>query len=260
MHDNITNVSDERFEGIYKTYLEKMGKFWETIILMVKYLNNLSLLEEGLKLSQKESIDRKQIFANKIDFYLNNITQYKESARNLIINIISRILLTKHNYANKSLFSFAKSSPPDLIKNKSLDDLNILFGDCLKQIFLCQDEILHKKVIRWLFYEKLFDDILAIDSQSIEEVLLEENDQNFKAKYTTLYKYYLNREDHLKASRVATRISLYDQSEMMASENEPSGVIKDFIISEEEIINMEERLKFMNFAIQELENYLHASG
>ena len=262
LHDNIINTTSDRFETIYLIYLEKMGFFSETIVLMVKYLTNLSLLEEGLRLTQKEKLERKQIFGTQIEFYLNNIVDYKEFARNLTLNIIGRILLTKQHLLDKSLFKFTMNSKPEsdlFIKNLSLEDLDILFANCLKQIFNCIDETLHKKVIRWLFQEKLFEEILTIDSKSVEDVLLEENDQNFKEKYITLYKYYLNKGEHLKASRTATRISLHDQSEMMASQNSLL-VVKDFLIGEEEIIKIEERLKFMNFAIQELENYLQTLG
>lgn len=259
LHDNIAILTDEQMESIYTLYLEKFGIYWEAIILFVKYIDNMSLLEEGLKISQKERIEKKQIFGNKIETFLNNIQQYKESSRNLIIHILMKILYTKHNLMNKSIFNFAKKTP-EIIKNLNMDETNDLFQKCLKEIFKSFDVNLHKKVLRWLFNQKLFEDILSIESLCVEEVLLEETDKNFKEKYMTLYKYYLNKNDHLKASRTATRISLHDQSEIMASENSQPEMIKNFIIAEEDIIKIQDRLKFMDFAIHELDKYIQTLG
>lgn len=259
LHDNIAILTDEQIESIYQAYLEKFGNYWEAIILLVKYLNNMSLLEEGLKISQKERTDKKQLFGDKIEGFLGNIHQYKESARTLIIQILSKIYQTKRHLLNKSLLSFAKKVP-DIIRNLNLEEANVLFEKCIREIFKSFDDILHKNVLRWLFAQKLFEDILGIDSKCVEEVLLEETDKNFKEKYMTLYKYYINKGDHLRASRTATRISLHDQAEIMASENDDSELVRDFIVSEEETIKIEERLKFMNFAIHELETHLQTLG
>ena len=64
----------------------------------------------------------------------------------------------------------------------------------------------------------------------------------------------------MKASRTATRISLHDQSEIMASENSQPEMIKNFIIAEEDIIKIQDRLKFMDFAIHELDKYIQTLG
>lgn len=257
LHDNIHILTDEQIESLYKTYLEPFGNFWESISLLVQYINNMNLLEEGLKISQRERTEKKQTFGNKIDSFLHNIQNYKESSRNMILHVLSRVLATKKFLMNKTMFTFAQNA--DIIKNLNLEDTYALFGKCLKEAFKSSDENLHKTVLRWLFDQKLFEDILKIESIFVEDVLKEETDKNFKEKYMTLYKYYINKGEHLKASRTAVKICDCDQADVMNSANS-SNDGREFIIPEQDVIEIEERIKFMNFAIQELSTYLETLG
>lgn len=263
LHDNISEVSEEYLSSIYINYLEKCGLFIESIVLAVKYLNNLSLLEQELKASRSQNIDKNQILYDKLEYYYKNIQNNKEATRNLTLNILMKIFISIKYVAKKGIIpDFLKNNEQiQVIKNLELPELNDLLDKCLKEVFKSYDEILQKNVISWLFNQKLFENILNIDSKVVEEVLLNENEQKFKEKYLTLYKFYLNKGEHIKASRLAVKISLHDQSETIAIDgNLKNEYMKDFIIPEEEVITIGERLKFMNFAIQELENYLLSSG
>lgn len=262
LYDNISEVSGDFLDHIHSNYLEKIDKYWETIVLCVKYLNNLCLLEQEIKSTQAQIENKKHMFENKQEVYIKNIQINKESTRELIEKILVKILESIKYFSKKNFFSLPNISKSFIpIKTMKIEILNDLFEKCIKEIFKCHDDQIQKLLVGWLFNEQLFESILNIDSKIVEEVLLSENDQKFKGKYLTLYKYYLNKGNHLQASRIAVKISLFDQSETIAIDPSSSNqYMKDFIIPEVEVINITERLKFMNFAIQELENHLALLG
>ena len=121
-----------------------------------------------------------------------------------------------------------------------------------------EDPDLIEKLISFLFRGKFIDDLFKIDSGLVETALLKESDSRFQDKYTHLYKFYIKNGDHRKAFSVAAKLALLDQTETKGNQGE--NMFQDFMIPENEVFPIKQRLLYLNFASQALDEAILELG
>lgn len=133
-----------------------------------------------------------------------------------------------------------------------------IFEESFAEIISTEDDILIEKTVEILFYSKRSDQLLKIDSKIVEEALKHKSEEHFHEKYLLLYKFYLKNNEFEKAFIAATRLALKNQAEKKDFNN--LGGIEEFLIPENQVILLKQRMIFLNFAGQAIDKAIAEAG